>query len=147
MAGRGPAPKDPGGRRNDHAPIRGEWKASPGVGWQHGEIPEPPVRSAIARETWLTWFRSWFASYWTVDDLPNLRLVIKLWAKADSGKASGSERSELRQLMDSYGITPKGQQDRRWAAPLRGGKPAEEPEAAETEPPAESPYGDLRVVK
>jgi hypothetical protein len=25
--------------------------------------------------------------------------------------------AELRQLMDSYGITPKGQQDRRWLRP------------------------------
>ena len=146
MAGQGPAPK--ADRRRANTPERGEWKASPGIGWQHGNIPDPPVRSAIARETWATWFRSWFASYWTPDDLPNLRLVIKLWAKADSGKATGSERSELRQLMDSYGITPKGQQDRRWAAPIRGAKPVDEPEPppeATTEP--ESPYGHLRVAK
>lgn len=87
---------------------------------------------------------SWFAAHWTPDDLPNLRLVIKLWAKADGGKAIGSERVELRQLMDSYGITPKGQQDRRWQAP--------KPDAASVSQPAGEPatkpsrYDHLRTV-
>lgn len=149
MAGRGPAPKLD--RRRQVEPARGEWKPAPGVGWQHGEIPPAPTgaRSQAAMTTWTTWFRSWFASYWQIEDLPNLRLVIKLWAKADSGEASGTERSELRHLMDSYGITPKGQQDRRWASPVRGAKPLdEEPEEPTTpEPEPESPYGHLRVAK
>jgi hypothetical protein len=67
--------------------------------------------------------------------MPNLRLVIKLWAKADSGKATGAERSEYRQLADSLGITPKGQADRRWRRP--------DPQAAGT---VGTPASDPRVA-
>jgi hypothetical protein len=138
MAGRGPAPADD--RIRPHEPGRGEWRPAPGSGWQHGDIPPCPVRGAAARSTWDTWFRAWWAANWSPEDLPNLRLVIKLWARVDSGKATGSERSELRQLMDSYGLTPKGLQDRRWKPPK-----VEEPT---TDQPAndDSPYSHLRVV-
>ena len=48
--------------------------------------------------------------------------------------------TELRQMLDNYGITPKGQQDRRWTAP----KAKDEPAAAA---PAEGKaYGHLRAV-
>ena len=139
MAGRGPAPKDPDERRTAHAPTRGEWQATPGVGWQHGEIPPCPARGVVAGGVWTTWMQSWFAAYWMPEDLPNLRLIIKLWARADSGKATGSERSELRQLMDSYGITRKGQQDRRWSAP-------EIPNDTTAPGAPESRYAHLQVV-
>jgi hypothetical protein len=86
---------------------------------------------------------SWFAANWGPEDLPNLRLVIKLWARVDSGKGSGSERSELRQLMDSYGITKKGQQDRRWAAPDADTLAAAKGTGAK---PAASRYAHLKVV-
>ena len=144
MAGRGFAPKPEDQRRNAHDPIRGEWQATPGIGWQHGEVPACPARSAVARQTWATWFGSWFASHWSPEDLPNLRLVIRLWAKCDSGKAIGSERTELRQLMDSYGITPKGQQDRRWQPPRsEANTAAQSAEAPATRP---SRYAHLRTV-
>jgi hypothetical protein len=111
----GPAPAEHRQRTNE--PARGDWQAAPGVGWQHGDIPPCPARGEAAAETWRGWFTDWYASHWRPGDLPNLRLIIKLWARADSGKATGAERSELRQLMDSYGITPKGQADRRWKPP------------------------------
>lgn len=140
MAGRGPAPK--ADRQNKYdVPARGEYQATPGVGWQHGETPRCPVRSRAAQETWSTWMGSWFAAHWTPQDLPNLRLVVKLWAKCDTGKAIGSERTELRQLMDSYGITPKGQQDRRWTPPKADQHPQPEP----SETPGRL-YGHLRAV-
>jgi hypothetical protein len=137
MAGRGPAPADD--RRRANEPERGEWQPTPGVGWQHGELPPCPARGASAVETWTTWLTAWFAAHWTPADLPNLRLAIKLWARADGGKATGAERSELRHLMDDLGITRSGQQDRRW-------KP---PEAVHPAPAraAASPYGQLRAVK
>lgn len=142
MAGRGPAPK-PNRQNKYDVPTRGDWRASPGVGWQHGDIPTCPVRSKAAQETWQTWMRSWVAAHWSPADLPNLRLVIKLWAAVDSGAVTGSERSELRQLMDSYGLTPKGQQDRRWQPP----KPEDEKPAAQPEAPATpSRYAHLRAV-
>jgi hypothetical protein len=141
MAGRGPAPKPAAERRRTNAPARGEWQPTPGVGWQHGEIPRPPARMTLsARNAWVTWMQAWFAAHWSPDDLPVLRQVIRLYDAVERGQATGSERTELRQLMDSYGITPKGQQDRRWAPPA----PAEADQAPAAKPP--SHYGHLKVV-
>jgi hypothetical protein len=66
---------------------------------------------------------AWFASHWTRDDLPGLRTVVRLYDEVERGRFT--RVGELRQYMDGYGITPKGQQDRRWSPP----KP-EEPSAA-----------------
>ena len=115
MAGVGPPPSETRQRANE--PGRGDWQAAPGIGWQHGEIPPCPSRSKAAAETWTTWFRSWYASHWTVEDLPNLRLAIKLWALSDTGQAKGAERTAYIRLADDLGITRKGQQDRRWKRP------------------------------
>jgi hypothetical protein len=135
----GPAPAV--ARRRANEPERGEWQSSPGIGWQHGNIPACPARSKAAVDTWTAWMRSWYAAHWLPADLPTLRLVIKLWAHADSGKATGSERSELRQLMRAMGITPDGQQDRRWRAPETAPRRAETPEFD----PREA-YAGLRLV-
>lgn len=141
MAGRGPAPSE--SRRRTNAPERGDWQASPTAGWQHGEIPPCPVRGKRAVETWSVWMASWFAAHWLPEDLPVLELVIKLWARADNGRASGSERSELRQLMDSCGITRKGQQDRRWTPP----KAEDETATVAAAAAAGERYAHLRVAK
>ena len=142
MAGRGPAPKE--NRRRANVPERGEYSAVPVTGWRHGDIPPCPARSTAARATWASWMGSWFASHWSPEDLPNLRLVIRLWSKCDAGKATGSERSELRQLMDSYGITLKGQQDRRWTPPKAEDAP--EHASGDDAQPDYGPYGHLRAV-
>jgi hypothetical protein len=115
MAGTGPAPAETRQRSNE--PARGDWQPAPGSGWQHGEVPPCPVRAAIAKQTWATWFSSWFASYWTPEDMPNLRLAIKLWHLSDTGLAKGAERTAYIRLADDLGITRKGQQDRRWKRP------------------------------
>lgn len=141
MAGRGPRPQTT--RRRTNTPVRGDWKRAPGAGWQHGRIPEcPDGLLASARAAWATWMRSWFAAHWTRDDLPVLRQVIKLFDKVERNQASSAELTQYRQLLDSYGITPKGQQDRRWTKPEAPGEPAAGP--APTKP--ESRYGHLKVV-
>ncbi len=114
MAGKGPRPKTTRRRRN--TPARGDWKAPDGIGWQHGKIPEPPdglLKASIA--TWRTWFGSWFAAHWTPEDVPGLTIVILLWDQVNRGEYQRS--AELRLQMDGYGITPKGQTDRRWEKP------------------------------
>lgn len=137
MAGRGPAPSE--SRRRTNEPGRGEWQPTPGVGWQHGEIPSPPARmTRAARIAWETWFRAWFAAHWTPDDVPGLRQVIRLYDQVERGEFTRA--SELRLQMDTYGITPKGQQDRRWKPPAEG-----EPAGEQSEGIA-SPYAGLRVV-
>lgn len=135
----GPAPSTQRRRRN--APARGDWKSTPKVGWQHGEIPSPGGRRmrATTLEAWDIWFRSWFAAHWTPDDLPGLRLVIRLYNAVEGGEFSRA--AELRLQMDSYGITPKGQQDRRWSPP-----DAADVEGAAADPDTDEPYGHLKLV-
>lgn len=115
MAGRGRAPKVQ--RMNKHdSPTRGEWKAAPSSGWQHGEIPEPPDGlKAETRDAWTAWMGAWFAAHWSPEDLPGLRQVIRIYDQVERGEFQRA--NELRLQMDTYGITPKGQQDRRWAKP------------------------------
>lgn len=113
MPGRGPAPKKPEDRRDKHEKTRGEWTAADGEGWQHGDIPEPPdglLKPSL--EAWETWFKAWWAAHWNPEDLPALRQVIRIYDQVERGEFQRAP--ELRLQMDTYGITPKGQQDRRW---------------------------------
>jgi hypothetical protein len=66
-------------------------------------------------EAWRVWLGSWFAAHWTPDDLPGLRQVIRVYDQVERGEFQRA--NELRLQMDTYGITPKGQQDRRWVRP------------------------------
>ncbi len=135
----GPPPKEQRRRRN--VPARGEWVATPDTGWQHGPMPKPPVAlQPDSRIAWRTWMTSWIASHWTPDDLPGLRVVILTYDQVQRGEFQRGP--ELRMLMDTYGITPKGQQDRRWQRPK--GEPVIE--TPETVTPPDSPYGHLRSV-
>lgn len=145
MAGVGPPPAEDRQRTNE--PARGDWQAAPGVGWQHGEIPPCPLRSKVATQTWATWFRSWFAAYWTTEDLPNLRLCIKAWARADGPEPKGTDVASYIRLADDLGITRKGQQDRRWKRPLDQAAlgPSADPAPDDAFDPREA-YGHLRVV-
>lgn len=123
MAGRGRAPKSQAQRRNTAAPQRGEWNQAEGEGWQHGDPPPPPEGLMPASvEAWSTWMRAWFAAHWTPDDLPGLRTLVRIYDQVERGEFQRA--NELRLQMDTYGITPKGQQDRRWAKPA-----AEQPTA------------------
>ena len=115
MAGRGPAPKDDRRRRNE--PVRGETTAVEGEGWQHGDMPAPPDGLMPASvEAWTVWFGSWFAAHWGPEDVPGLRQVVRLYDQVE--RSEFARATELRQGMDNYGITPKGQQDRRWKRPV-----------------------------
>ena len=132
----GPAPKLERRRRN--APKAGEWKAAPATGWQHGTTPKPPKGlTAESRRQWKEWFASWAASFWRPDHISGLRTAILLYNEMQS-RPSASTASTLGQYLDRYGLTPKGQQDRRWLPP----KDEERPEA---EKPT-SAYRKLRVV-
>lgn len=101
--------------------------------------------------------RSWAAANWQPADLPGLTVTIQLWDQCQAAfedpyiEKDGRKgetmfvlrpnpTTELRQYMDNYGISPKGQQDRRWVAPK-----VEDPPDADAAP-ATSPYAGLRVV-
>ena len=138
MPGHGPAPKET--RRNKaDVPIRGDWQPVKGVGWQHGPVPSPPPGLLKAsRDAWTTWMGAWFASHWSPDDLPGLRTLIRLYDEVERGRFV--RVGELRIHMDGYGITPKGQQDRRWSPPKH-----EEPSAAAAQPQSDL-YAHLKAV-
>jgi hypothetical protein len=138
MAGRGPAPKAERRRRN--APVRGDFRSTTENGWQHGEIPSPPDGLMPASvEAWNVWLKAWFAAHWTPDDLPALRQLIRLYDQVERGEFQRA--AELRLQMDTYGITPKGQQDRRWSPPK-----AEEAPPSPSQPRRASHYDHLKVV-
>lgn len=114
MAGRGPAPKEGRHRRNE--PERGETSSIDAVGWQHGDVPDPPDGLMVASvEAWGVWLGAWFAAHWSPADLPGLRQLIRIYDQVERGEFQRA--TELRLMMDTFGITPKGQQDRRWSPP------------------------------
>jgi len=135
MAGRGRAPKE--NRQNQcDVPTRGEVRTADGEGWQHGDAPPAPdglmTESAAA---WSTWMGAWFAAFWTPADLPGLRQLVRLYDQVERGEFQRA--GELRLQMDTYGITPKGQQDRRWRAPAG---------PAEASAPKGKTYGHLKTA-
>ena len=134
MAGKGPPPKAERTRRV--APERGEPTSATASGWK-GEVPAPPDGLMSASiEAWATWFGSWFAAFWTKADVPGLRQMIRLYDQVERGEFQ--RHGELRLAMDTYGVTPKGQQDRRWKQPA-----VPEPDAGK---PKGSAYSHLKVV-
>ncbi len=138
MAGRGAAPKPPAERKNPRSKPAHDWQPTEGVGWQGTAVPEcPDGLLEPSRAAWATWMAAWFASHWTDDDLPGLRQVIRLYDQVERGEFQRA--GELRLQMDTYGITPKGQQDRRWQAPSK-----EEPKPQPIR--AGGRYGHLQAV-
>lgn len=126
MAGSGPPPSE--SRRRDNEPARGDWKVGDGDGWQFGDVPEAPGEMLVASiDAWQTWMTSWFAAHWSPADLPALRQLVRLYDQVERGEFQ--RMGELRLCMDTYGITPKGQQDRRWKKPDNSGAPAAVPDA------------------
>ena len=115
MAGRGPVPKV--GLRSRGKRLRGDWRTAAAGAWVYGSVPAAPAGLLpVSRATWRAWFGSWFAAFWTPGDVPGLRQVIRLYDAVERGEYHRSP--ELRLQMDTYGITPKGQQDRRWRPPV-----------------------------
>ncbi len=89
-----------------------KYKQADGVGWQHGEVPEPPdgLRSESV-EAWGLWFGAWWAAFWTEEDVPGLRIMVELYDKVRRGEV---DSQKLLPYLDRYGVTVKGQQDNRW---------------------------------
>ena len=137
MAGHGPAPK--ASRRRRTEPLRGDWVAPGDTHWQYGEVPEPPEGlMPAALEAWNIWFGAWFAAFWKREDIPGIRQIIRLYDQVERGEFQRA--SELRLSMDTYGITPKGQQDRRWRLP------DSKPEPSVRKSVARERFGHLSVI-
>jgi len=113
-----------------------------GVGWQHGDIPEPPDGlMEPSRVAWQTWFAAWFAANWRPDDLPVLRHVIRLYDQVERGESRAADKAQLHTWLRSYGITPDGQMALRWARPK-----VEERASQSQQPNVADHYAHLKVV-
>ena len=111
----GTKPKPPG-TAHPRGHRTHEWTHAERKGWQHGDLPRCPTGlTKPAKDAWRIWFSSWWASFWTPDDVPTLRIVVCLLDESERGEYQNLPK--LIQLMDRYGITPKGRQDLRWAPP------------------------------
>lgn len=73
-------------------------------------------------EAWRIWMGSWIAAHWSPEDLPGLRQLIRVYDQVERGEFQRA--GELRIQMDTFGLTPKGRQDRRWAPPAEEKTPA-----------------------
>lgn len=123
MAGRGPAPKAPEQRRRRNEPTAGEWITIPLD--RRPKAPPMPARgkgrgqwSPRTRRAWKAWWADPVSSQWSDADrdlVEHLADVYEAWGRDPMPTAA----SEIRQLRDSLGLSPKGRQDRRWrlAAP------------------------------
>jgi hypothetical protein len=121
---RGSKPLPPGEAVDTRKQVHG-WKLADGEGWQHGRKPNPPHGLTDAgKKAWRTWLGSWWAVFWTPDDLPGLELTVTQYDRVLQGTV---DVSKVVPLLDRYGITPKGRQDLRWA---RAPEKAQEPSAA-----------------
>jgi hypothetical protein len=140
MPGRGRVPKPSGARHGHHSLTRGEWQPTAAAGWQHGAIPRPPTGLLPAsRDAWRTWFGAWWAAHWSPEDVPGIRIAVRLFDQVQRGRFQLA--GEWRQWADTYGITPKGAAERRWLQ-------LKKPEAVPPAPPAgDERYGHLRAVE
>ena len=102
---------------------RTQWKRPDSDGWQFGKIPTAPRGlTADGQKAWKVWLGSWWAAFYTPDDLPGLELAVKMY---DAVCAGHLDVGKAVPLLDRYGITPKGRQDLRWAE-----RPSAKPSAA-----------------
>lgn len=119
MAGRGPAPKPSGARRNKSAPRRGDWEE---LRPPEGDPPKLPPRgkgrgswSERTRRAWNAWWSDPVSTKWTPSDrelVEHLADVFEEWVRDPE---TAGRATEVRQLRDVLGLTPKGRQDRRWS--------------------------------
>ena len=121
-------PKPDGERRNRHAPAFG-WKVLPAEGRKGPTPPLPDWRKWS--ESTLTWWQALWAtpqaSQWLTDDpeLPRLALMHEtVWS---SSRPSAALLTEMRQIEDRHGLSPKAMLQLRWIvaepAPSEAPKP------------------------
>jgi hypothetical protein len=137
MAGRGPAPKAPEDRRRRNAPAAGEWVDLPELAAR--VLPNLPQRgkgrgawSARTRAAWKAWQKDPVTSQYGPADVQlavDLAWLYEDWVREPTVALAG----EIRQRMDTLGLSPKGRQDRRWrlqpvaeVVPIDQARPARE---------------------
>ena len=115
MAGTGRKPKPQSERRNRAAPQRGDWKD---LAPHENPVPEMPQGDFSERtiRVWRAWWEDPVSAEWGSADVTlveTLAYTYEEWAR-NGGPALVTQ---VRQQMDTLGLTPKGRQDRRWKLP------------------------------
>ena len=133
MAGRGPAPKPADQRRRRNQPARGEWVTLPEL--TTPILPSLPKRatgtgswSAQTKRAWDAWRKDPATTQFGPADIQLAIDAAYLYAEFARGRISVA--SEIRQRLDSLGLSPKGKRDLRW----RVGEPGEVIEMPRPEP-------------
>jgi hypothetical protein len=119
MAGRGPAPKDPGQRRRRNEPARGEWVELEAL--KGPVLPLLPKRgkgegswSPRTRAVWAAWRADPATSQYGPAEVAAAVELAWIFEAA----VRGEERaSEVRLRMDGLGLSAKGKRDLRWRSP------------------------------
>jgi hypothetical protein len=108
MAGRGPAPKDPGHRRRYNQPARSEWVDLEPL---TKPVLDPAKRGwpAHVKALWAAWRWDPVTAQYSVADIA---AVTELARRYDD-----LAPNEQRLRMDGLGLTPKGKRDLRWRTP------------------------------
>lgn len=113
----GPPPKSDDERLRRNAPTF-QWVTLPAAGYD-GPIPQlpstRPALQAASKTMWRTWWRSPMATQWLESDVPTLlRLLRMIDSEARGTLGNSADRAEIRQLLDRFGLTPRGRQQLRW---------------------------------
>lgn len=114
----GPAPKDESQRRRTNAPTVA-WVELPAEG-RSGPVPKLPPKSPGDRN-WLKQTREWWARLWTKpqatqwdDDDASMFRLAALYDLFWRGEATAANQSEMRQIEDAHGLSPKSMLALRW---------------------------------
>ena len=117
MAGVGRVPKPKNQRRHRVPLARGDWVDL--VPIAKPKVPKmPPSESETgwserSKRAWAAWWKDPAAQMWSgadIDLAEHLLWVHEVWVR----KSTTNILTELRQLREQLGLTPKGKQDRRW---------------------------------
>lgn len=109
-----PQPKPPGQRRRRNV-SQPQWKQLPADGRQDEAPPLPPAEWLDStREWWKSIWASPMATLWLDADVPALVRLAQMIDQCNQGVVSGEFLSEIRQLEDRFGLSPKARKGLFW---------------------------------
>jgi len=114
----GPVPKDPGARRRQNVPARGEWVDL--VPLEAPVLPVLPKRARNAKWSERT-LMAWDA--WRMDPVTgqygpaDVQAALELAHVMEEYVRGREKAAEVRLRMDGLGLSPKGKRDLRWRVP------------------------------
>lgn len=109
-----PQPKPPGQRRRRNS-GQPQWKELPADGRQGAPPPLPPAEWLDStRDWWKAIWASPMATVWLDADVPALVRLAQMIDQCNRDNVSGEFLSEIRQLEDRFGLSPKARKGLFW---------------------------------